>query len=199
MAERNEAPALLEVDGPIATITLNRPGAYNAIDIEMARTLEALALDVEARAEVRVLVLRAAGKAFCAGGDIKLFIEHLDDLAPPIGILLKHLNGFVSALRRMPQLVVTSVQGPAAGAGFSLAFMGDFCVAAEGARFSTAYARIGIVEVDLLVGALVDDLEAVPHDVGMRLAFRGLVRLEMHHHERIGVIKHLHGSVPSAF
>lgn len=144
MTDSNQAPALLETDGAIATITLNRPAAYNAIDIEMAQTLERLALQVEAQAEIRVLVLRAAGKAFCAGGDIRLFVEHLDNLTAPITELLQHLNGFVSTLRRMPQLVITSVQGPAAGAGFSLAFMGDFCVAAEGARFTPAYAQIGI-------------------------------------------------------
>ncbi|MDH4560761.1 enoyl-CoA hydratase [Pseudomonas taiwanensis] len=136
--------AILEMVGPIAVITLNRPGSFNAIDIEMAVCLEQLALTVERSDSVRVLVIRGAGKAFCAGGDVNLFLSHLDDLAPPIGKLLEHFNRFLSVLRRMDKLVLTSVHGAVAGAGFSMAFMGDFCIAAANTRFRPAYAQIGV-------------------------------------------------------
>lgn len=139
-----DAPALLQVEGVVAFITLNRPGSFNAIDIDMAVCLEELALIVERDRRVRVLVIRGAGKAFCAGGDIKLFLAHIDDLAPPISRLLEHLNRFLLALRRMDKLVLTSVHGAVAGAGFSMAFMGDFCIAADNARFRPAYAQIGV-------------------------------------------------------
>lgn len=146
MATKNSehAPASLEIVGSIATITLDRPEAYNAIDIAMARCLEELSAVVEAREDVRVLVLRASGKVFCAGGDVKLFVEHLEKLAPPISELLTHLNDFLLRLRRMRPLVVTSVHGSAAGAGLSLAFIGDFCIAADDARFRPAYAQLGV-------------------------------------------------------
>lgn len=139
-----DAPALLEIDGPLAIISLNRPASFNAIDIDMAVCLERLASRVEQTDSVRVLVIRGAGKAFCAGGDVKLFLAHIDDLEPPISELLAHLNRFLLALRRMDKLVLTSVHGAVAGAGFSMAFMGDFCIAAATARFRPAYAQIGL-------------------------------------------------------
>nr|BAN13297.1 putative enoyl-CoA hydratase [Pseudomonas putida] len=139
-----DAPAILQVEGALAFITLNRPGSFNAIDIDMAVCLERLALVVERDRDVRVLIIRGAGKAFCAGGDIKLFVSHIDNLALPIGRLLEHLNRFLLALRRMDKLVLTSVHGAVAGAGFSMAFMGDFCIAAASTRFRPAYAQIGV-------------------------------------------------------
>lgn len=136
--------ALLTVDGAVATITLNRPDAYNSIDIEMAQRLSSLALQVEKMPGVQVLIIRGAGKAFCAGGDINFFIEHAADLRAPITQLLTYLNVFLVTLRRMPAVVITSVHGVAAGAGFSMAFMGDYCIAASGARFRPAYAALGV-------------------------------------------------------
>lgn len=136
--------ALLTVDDAVATITLNRPDAYNSIDIEMARRLCSLAAQVEQMPSVRVLIIRGAGKAFCAGGDINFFIEHAADLGPPITQLLTRLHSFLIALKRMPILVITSVHGVAAGAGFSMAFMGDYCIAAASARFRPAYAALGV-------------------------------------------------------
>lgn len=138
------APAFLEVEGAIAIITLNRPGSFNAIDIDMAACLEQLALTVEQSLDVRVLVIRGAGKAFCAGGDVSFFLAHIDDLSAPITKLLAHLNRFLLALRRMDKLVLSSVHGAVAGAGFSMAFMGDFCIAAANTRFRPAYAQIGV-------------------------------------------------------
>lgn len=144
MIDEQEACACLSVNGMIATITLNKPTAYNAIDTDMALRLKLLALEVEARKDIRVLVLAGAGKSFCAGGDLDFFVRHIDDLAPPITQLLTDLNIFLLVLQRMPALVLTSVQGVAAGAGFSLAFMGDFCIAADNARLRPAYIQIGL-------------------------------------------------------
>ena len=64
-------PALLRIDGPIATITLNRPAAFNSIDLSIAKKLEALGAAVEANADIRVLVIEGEGRAFCAGGDLQ--------------------------------------------------------------------------------------------------------------------------------
>jgi enoyl-CoA hydratase/carnithine racemase len=136
--------ARLERDGAVATIILDRPEALNAIDIAMAETLAGLADIVAADPEIRVLVLRGAGSGFCAGGDIQLFAEAIDDIGAAIGALLGAHHRFLLTLRNMPKLVLTSVHGAVAGAGFSLAFMGDLCIAADTARLRPAYARLGV-------------------------------------------------------
>ena len=66
----SDQPALLAIDGPVATLTLNRPTAFNSINLAIAQRLEQLALQVEADNNIRVLVVEGAGRAFCGGGDI---------------------------------------------------------------------------------------------------------------------------------
>ncbi len=139
-------PALLAIDGAIATITLNRPAAFNAIDLSIAKKLEELAAEVESSGQIRVLVLEGAGRAFCAGGDLQTIgaASAADTIAPVVGEMLKHYHAFITALRRMPKIVLASVHGSAAGAGLSLAFMADLCIAAEDARFTAAYSKLGV-------------------------------------------------------
>lgn len=142
--EQQQAPALLSFEGHVATITLNRPDRFNAIDIDMARCLMECAERVRTASDARVLVLRGNGRAFCAGGDLHFISEHAEDIRPPITDLLVFLHQFLLTLRCMGKLVVTSVHGSAAGAGLSLAFMGDFCIAAQNTRFRPAYAALGV-------------------------------------------------------
>ncbi len=139
-------PALLTVDGPIATLTLNRPEAFNSINLAIAQKLERLSAEVEASDEIKVLVIEGAGRAFCAGGDLQTIgaAAEADTIAPVVGELLKHYHAFITTLRRMPKIVLSSVHGSAAGAGLSLAFMADLCIAAEDARFTPAYAKLGV-------------------------------------------------------
>src|SRR5712675_2457903 len=139
-------PALLRIDGPVATIRLNRPGAFNAIDLSIARKLEQLAAQVEADDDIRVLVIEGEGRAFCAGGDLQTIgaAATADNIAPVVGELLKHYHAFIETVRRMPKIVLSSVHGSAAGAGMGLAFVTDLCIAAEDARFTPAYAKIGV-------------------------------------------------------
>src|SRR5215469_6843969 len=139
-------PALLRVDGSIATITLNRPTAFNSINLAIARQLEQLAAGVEASHKIKVLVIEGEGRAFCAGGDLQTIgaAAAADTITPVVGELLKHYHAFITALRRMPKIVLASVHGSAAGAGLSLAFVADLCIAAEDARFTPAYAKLGV-------------------------------------------------------
>jgi enoyl-CoA hydratase/carnithine racemase len=139
-------PALLAIDGAIATITLNRPAAFNAIDLAIAKRLEQLAAQVEADRNIRVLVIQGEGRAFCAGGDLQTIgaAAEAGTIAPVVGELLKHYHAFIAALRRMPKIVLASVHGSAAGAGMGLAFVADLCIAADNARFTPAYAKIGV-------------------------------------------------------
>jgi enoyl-CoA hydratase/carnithine racemase len=139
-------PALLKIDGPIATITLNRPAAFNSIDLSIAKKLEQLSAEVEKSDEVKVLVIEGEGRAFCAGGDLQTIgaAAAADKIAPVVGELLEHYHAFIVTLRRMPKIVLASVHGSAAGAGLSLAFVADICIAAEDARFTPAYAKLGV-------------------------------------------------------
>src|SRR5215469_14629369 len=142
----SDNPALLRVDGPIATITLNRPAAFNSINLAIAQKLEALSAEVEANDEIRVLVIEREGRAFCAGGDLQTIgaAAANDTIAPVVGELLKHYHAFITTLRRMSKLVLSSVHGSAAGAGMSLAFVADLCIATEDAKFTPAYAKLGV-------------------------------------------------------
>src|SRR3954451_647618 len=139
-------PALLRIDGPIATITLNRPSAFNSIDLLIAKKLEQLSADVEASDDIKVLVIEGEGRAFCAGGDLQTIgaAAAADNIALVVGELLRHYHAFITTLRRMPKVVLSSVHGSAAGAGLSLAFVADLCIAAEDARFTPAYSKLGV-------------------------------------------------------
>jgi 2-(1,2-epoxy-1,2-dihydrophenyl)acetyl-CoA isomerase len=133
---------LLETREHVATITLNRPDAYNALDLALGRELFHAVLEVDEDPAVRCVVITGAGKAFCAGGNVKDFADNL----PRIGILVKelttYLHGAVSRLARSAKPVVMAVNGVAAGGGLSFALAGDVVVAAESARFTMAYSKI---------------------------------------------------------
>jgi enoyl-CoA hydratase/carnithine racemase len=139
-------PALLSIDGPIATITLNRPEAFNSVNLAIAQKLEQLGAEVEANDAIKVLVIQGEGRAFSAGGDLQTIgaAAEADTIAPVVGELLKHYHAFIETVRRMPKIVVSSVHGSAAGAGMGLAFITDLCIAAEDAKFTPAYAKIGV-------------------------------------------------------
>jgi enoyl-CoA hydratase/carnithine racemase len=139
-------PALLRIDGPIATLTLNRPAAFNSVNLAIAQRLEQIAAEVEANDAIRVLVIEGEGRAFSAGGDLQTIgaAAANDTIAPVVGELLKHYHAFIETVRRMRKIVLSSVHGSAAGAGMGLAFVADLCIAAEDARFTPAYAKIGV-------------------------------------------------------
>ncbi len=141
-----DEPALLAIEGPIATITLNRPSAFNSIDLSIAKRLEQLSAEIEAADDIRVLVIQGEGRAFCAGGDLQTIgaAAAADNVAPVVGELLRHYHAFITTLRRMPKIVLASVHGSAAGAGMSLAFVADLCIATEDTKFTPAYAKLGV-------------------------------------------------------
>lgn len=132
----------LEKTGPIARITLNRPDAANGMNGTMTRELA----DAAARCDTpstKVVVITGAGRFFCAGGDLKDFAS-----APSRGQHVKgvadDLHRAISSFARMDAVVITAVNGTAAGAGFSLAVSGDLVVAAESASFTMAYTKVGL-------------------------------------------------------
>lgn len=139
-----DQPALLGIDGAVATITLNRPDAFNSINLAIAKRLEELAAQITKDDAIRVVVIEGNGRAFCGGGDIQVFGANMDNLGPVVSELLHHFHNFIAAIRRMPKIVLTSVHGSAAGAGLSLAFIADMCIAASDAKFTPAYNKLGV-------------------------------------------------------
>ena len=126
----------------VGTLTLHRPDAYNALDLALGRELFQASIELDEDAGVRCVVITGAGKAFCAGGDVKSFVDNLERIGAHIKELTTYLHGAISRLCRSDKPVIMAVNGVAAGGGFSLALSGDLVVAAESAKFSMAYSRI---------------------------------------------------------
>lgn len=139
---------LLDRDGPIATLTLNRPAALNALDFAMVDALGAHIQAVAADDGVRVVVIRGAGKHFMAGGDVHQFEDLLAlppaEQTPKLRQMMERVHAIVETLARMPQPVIARVQGAVAGFGLSLANGCDLVFAADDAYFASAYLNIGV-------------------------------------------------------
>ena len=133
----------LEVGDAIATITLDRPDALNALNVAMKEELLAAFRSIRRDRTVRAVVVTGAGRAFCAGQDLR---ERLEPDAAPLAVELRErYNPIIRAMRSLDQPIVGAINGVAAGAGASLAFACDIRLAAEGASFVLAFGRIGLV------------------------------------------------------
>jgi 2-(1,2-epoxy-1,2-dihydrophenyl)acetyl-CoA isomerase len=139
--------AVVEHAGSVATITLNRPKALNALDRELAMALRDAVLAAEAAVEVRCLVIRG-GEHFMAGGDLRWFAREIDGRSAEerkrmFLQFIAEVHQIIAALRRMPKPVLASVRGAAAGFGLSLALACDLVLASDDAYFTLAYSLIG--------------------------------------------------------
>ncbi|MFF5990279.1 enoyl-CoA hydratase-related protein [Prauserella flavalba] len=131
--------------GRVRTLILNRPKAYNSLTVELKERLLAELRDASADQEVRAIVLTGAGKAFCAGQDLKQHIGLLqagDDA--PLRTVTQHYNPIVRAIVEAPKPVIAAVNGPAAGAGAAFAYAADLRIAAASANFLMAFASVGL-------------------------------------------------------
>ncbi len=138
-----EPVRLVVLDG-IATVTFNRPASGNALDLEALRCLMNVAIAVDEDPAVQCVILTGEGRLFCAGGDVLSFSEAGDALPSLMKEITVYLNAAVSRLSRMAKPLICAINGAAAGAGLGLALLGDVVLAAEGAVFTTAYAKIGL-------------------------------------------------------
>ncbi len=139
----NEKNILFDWSCGIATITLNRPQAFNALNEALGTELYDALLICKATDSIRAVVITGAGRAFCAGGDVKSFAENKNSIDSHIMRLTHLIHGSISLMARMDKPVICAVNGMAAGGGMSLALAGDLVLATESAKFTMAYTQIG--------------------------------------------------------
>jgi 2-(1,2-epoxy-1,2-dihydrophenyl)acetyl-CoA isomerase len=133
----------LDTEARVATVTLNRPDALNALTVPMKQALLAAFRGLEREQAIRAVVLTGAGRAFCAGQDLR---ERLEPDAAPLGVEVRErYNPIIRAMRGLPKPIVGAINGVAAGAGASLAMACDLRVASDAASFALAFGRVGLV------------------------------------------------------
>jgi 2-(1,2-epoxy-1,2-dihydrophenyl)acetyl-CoA isomerase len=138
-----DTPILYTVEDQVGRITLNRPDVFNSFNREMALQLQNVLDECRDNADVRAVLLTGAGKAFCAGQDLK---EMTGEDAPSFPTVInEHYNPIIRRLRELPKPVVCLVNGVAAGAGANIALACDITVAVESASFIQAFSKIGLV------------------------------------------------------
>ena len=134
---------LYEKNGSIANISLNRPDVFNAFNDEQSYELQDALKQASRDAEVRVIVLTGAGKAFCSGQDLKAIAESKNRSLSES--LYKRYNPIIKAMREMPKPIICRLNGVAAGAGASLALACDFIIASEHASLIEVFINVGLV------------------------------------------------------
>jgi enoyl-CoA hydratase/carnithine racemase len=138
---QDEALLLVETTDGIATVTLNRPGQFNALSSALIDELQATLDAITANSDVRVVVLAARGRGFCAGHDLKE-IQGMRDVAE-VEALFARCSRMMMTLPRLPQPVIAKVHGLATAAGCQLVAMCDLAVASTAATFATPGVNIG--------------------------------------------------------
>jgi 2-(1,2-epoxy-1,2-dihydrophenyl)acetyl-CoA isomerase len=127
----------------VVWLHFERPERLNAIDIPMAQAFDKAASAIAAERSVRVVVLTGAGRAFMAGGDLNAFQAYPDGAAAAARAIIDPLHNGLATLASIDAPVIAALQGAVAGAGVSIALAADLAIAADDARFTLAYARIG--------------------------------------------------------
>jgi enoyl-CoA hydratase len=133
-------------------LTLNRPDALNALDPTMVRELRQLLWELPEDRRTRVLVMRGAGRAFCAGLDLKAHVANpsAGEGGVPAGLRAQRtISELVLLMRRAPQPIIAAVHGPACGGGFALALAADVRIAGASARMNAAFIRLGLSACDV--------------------------------------------------
>jgi 2-(1,2-epoxy-1,2-dihydrophenyl)acetyl-CoA isomerase len=136
---------LYSIKDRVATITFNRPQVLNAINSDTMIALRDLTLTIKDDADVRAVLLRGAGNAFMAGGDVSEFHTKIADMPKLIVHFTREYHAAILNLRQMGKPVVACVHGVAAGAGMGLVCAADLAIAADNTVFTLAYSNIGAI------------------------------------------------------
>jgi enoyl-CoA hydratase/carnithine racemase len=184
--------AVLTVEDGVAVFTHQRPAARNALSVELRADYADMLDAVEADRAIRALILTGEGGSFCAGGDIRSMTEARErpETGSPEAIRRRVMDAhaWMQRLRNLEVPVIAAVDGPAAGAGFSLALAADFVLASSRASFCMSFAKVGLVP-DLGAAYL------LPRVVGMAAAKELVLtarRLDVEEAKQLGIVHAIH-------
>jgi enoyl-CoA hydratase/carnithine racemase len=153
-----------DVDDGVATVTLDRPDKLNALTFEAYADLRDLLAELPQRGDVRVLVVRGTGRAFCSGGDVNEIIGATLSMAPDQLLAFTRMTGSViQGMRECPVPVIAAVHGMAAGAGAVIALAADFRVCTPAARFAFLFTKVGLSGADMGAAYLLPRLVGLGH------------------------------------
>lgn len=133
-----------ERDGAVAVITLNRPDAANSLNVPMSEELVKVATHCDSNPDIRAVVFTGKGKMFSAGGDLNSFAAQGENMGEYMRYATTGLHAAIARFARMNAPFLVAVNGVAAGAGFSMAICGDMVFAAQSAKFTQAYTKVGV-------------------------------------------------------
>lgn len=137
-------PVLTQQHGNILEIVLNRPEAYNALNLDMMKLLGETLGTAAADSAIKGVLISGNGKAFCSGGDLKWISQQAEDAGSVLYRLAPQFHSSITEIRRMGKPVVAAINGMAAGGGFSLALACDFRVMGQSAILRQAYSSSGL-------------------------------------------------------
>jgi enoyl-CoA hydratase/carnithine racemase len=153
-----------ELDDGVATVILDRPDKLNALTFEAYADLRDLLAELPQRDDVRVLVVRGAGRAFCSGGDVNEIIGATLSMPPDQLLAFTRMTGeVIRNMRECPVPVIAAVHGMAAGAGAVIALAADFRVCTPAARFAFLFTKVGLAGGDMGAAYLLPRLVGLGH------------------------------------
>jgi len=135
---------LVDREDAVVTLTLNRPAAMNALDVDLKEALRDTLAALETDRSCRAIVLTGAGRGFCVGQDLREHADQLQSGRTELDTVRQHYNPIAQRLASMPKPVVAAVGGMAAGAGASLALLADFRIGGPSTKFLMAFANVGL-------------------------------------------------------
>ena len=181
---------IVKKEGAVDRVTLNRPDALNAMNPELVDELQDYFGKLYTDHSVRIVVLKGAGRAFCAGLDLKERSNRPDADAtsgsPQSGLVAqRRISEIVMRMRRCPQAIISLIHGPACGGGFALALASDIRIAGKSARMNAAFIRIGLSACDIGVSYFLPRLVGV--SVASELMMTGRF-INAERAERVGLV-----------
>ena len=148
----------------VATVTLDRPDKLNALAFEAYADLRDLLAELPQRGDVRVLVVRGSGRAFCSGGDVNEIIGATLSMSPDQLLAFTRMTGeVIRGMRECPVPIIAAVHGMAAGAGAVIALAADFRVCTPAARFAFLFTKVGLSGADMGAAYLLPRLVGLGH------------------------------------
>ncbi|ESU32510.1 hypothetical protein G3A_11005 [Bacillus sp. 17376] len=133
----------LDINGRVALLELNRPEALNALDVEMIKGITMNLKEICKSVEVDILVIKGAGRAFSAGGDIKTMLSNTNE--SDFYHVMDDIHDMIVTLYNMPKVTISAVTGAAAGLGFSLALATDYIIAEPSSKIAMNFIGIGLI------------------------------------------------------